>query len=53
MAINGASRLIQAEVELAKKSYSEINADFKNENEKLKATTKISLKYPSEHNHSK
>lgn len=53
MSINGASRVTQAEAELKRNSYSELNSKFANENNTVKSVKKFSMKYPSKHNHSK
>lgn len=52
MAINGASRMVQANSQLQGDSYSELNAKFKNENEVVKNTKKYSSRSAIEHNHS-
>lgn len=53
MAINGASRMIQADSQLKRDSYPEMNSKFKNENGVVKSIKKFPLKNTSKHNHSK
>lgn len=51
---NGASRIVLAENAIKGKSQSDLNNQFKNENEVAKNVTKFPLKSASsEHNHSK
>ncbi len=53
MSINGASRILQANAQLKRESYPEMNSKFKNENEEVKATKKYKSRSAIEHNHSK